>query len=319
MAEADEACTGVGRAGLGRLMAKRVTFRRAWERGRLVYNVGRATAGAPIEEAAASLEMSVEQFRAVLRDDPELADARRQGRVEFLRRVYAGLAEQAQEGKVGAAREILSRLGREMDDRPPVNFSALRVSQAAEALGVTRQTIHAWATAGAPQNGDRTYHLPRLIEWRARQLAAAGAEPTGGDRAATEHDLSRERLERLRLENAARRGEMLERDRVVAGLVMRAARLKAWAENKPESLMRDLQGLPPAAMAERIELEVETLLRGQMSVPEWLELPPAAAGLFERLLAMILGQRDGSPPGDEASGGEIENAATDGEADDEGR
>jgi len=175
-----------------------------------------------------------------------------------------------------------------------VDFVALSPSLTAAACGVSRQTIHAWATRGAPRNGDGTYHLPRLIDWRLKELIAEAEPATGGlDRTSAErYRAAKAELAEIKL--AQERGELLGRPAVLAWALQLAQGLRSGLEGMAMALAGELQGRPAPQIAEVLEgrfADLRRRLTTEAGRGEPLKLPAGPAERFAELLGDIGGGR----------------------------
>ena len=264
----------------------------AWDRGRLLYGVGPASYGASIEETAAALGMSAAELRGLLAADTELRDHRRQLQLRLLRSATAALISEAVPAKtddgprkapnIAALRELLGRISADVagEKRVP-DFSALPVGQATVALGTTRETLSQWTKKGAPRNADRSVNLPAVIKWREGQLGARAARGGGG--ASTEEQLRRERIEKLRIENEAKRGQLLPRGDVILGLLARHQVLRRAAYSRPAVLAEVLQGQPAAKIRQSVEKEFADVLREIIGMPLELQLSKQQQAVLHEL------------------------------------
>jgi len=288
LAAAAEALAGVPRIGLAAAMERRPGWAAAWRRGRLLYELGEASALASIEETASTLEMDAGELRRLIASDGEVAEARRRARVRVLAAAKVGLVQQAEGGSVQAVRELLARVeaGAAGGAGEREQMTALATDRTAEAMGVSRQTIHAWATRPehpAPRNGDGSYHLPRLIEWRVAEVA--GRSDAGpGSRARSEEAIRQERLEKLRMENERERGELVRRDEHLGRVVAIGAAIVAACEGQAEAIAAQVEGLGASAAAEAIEAALGRVREAALSGGQVVRLPPLAGGLFQLTL-----------------------------------
>ena len=103
-------------------------------------------------------------------------------------------------------------------------FSRLSKTDLAEARGVSLNTVYGWVRQGCPTNKDGTFDLREVSEW----LSKRGASKVGSlekERAR----LAREQADKLEMENAQTRGELVHVDDAAAAVecVVVAIRAKA--------------------------------------------------------------------------------------------
>ena len=258
----------------------------AWERGRLLYNVWRlSTIGANYAEAASGLNMEAADFEKLLEQDPEIADTWRQARIASLQAISAALIQAARGGSVSAVKSAIERLTR--DVKRPVILRALSIQQVGGVFRVTRQSVHAWVRKGCPRNVDGSFPLPELIEWRMEDLIARCKTPDSpGDQ---ESRLRGARAELLELRVRRERGEVLDRDSVIVGLVGRLQSIRAVTEGRALELGARLQGMPAARIAETLGAVLDDILRRAATVPDVLleSLPGEMAVDLERFFARL--------------------------------
>jgi len=281
-----------GKAGLteGRLakeMARKPTWRAAWQRGRLLHDVGRLSRLAASQTAAATaLGMDGPAFRQLLAEDPQVAETWRQGRLQTYQAIMAATLKQVHAGNATAGIQLLKEL---RDDAPGMvakpDFYALPVEWVAEAISRSRQLIYRWtAEKGAPKNVDGTISLPALWAWREEYLKKLhGAGATGN----ADEQLKRARHEQIVLANRRQRGELLDRTAVIAGICTRAQTLVAAMNSRPARLSVVLAGRPADEIAEVLAAEFRDL-RGMLAeLPAELRLPPEAAEHFRKMMKAL--------------------------------
>jgi hypothetical protein len=225
---------------LPRLLAAEPDLHAAWKRGQLLRDLRRlARNGSTRHEAAHDLRMTVEEFESLVSKDIEAAELWNRGKLEtsiWLREKVLALAG---EGRAQALKQVENVLRSEI---AAATFNVHRVPEplVCEIFGVTRQTLNIWhREKGCPRNGgETTYDLPALVRWFegwVRAKAAAGSLPEV-------NPLQAVKAERLNLELAHRKGELVEVERVKAGLLARERALVAILEHKPEELASLLEG-----------------------------------------------------------------------------
>lgn len=289
------------RAELTRLIGLRPTYKHAWDIGqrlRIIEDLART--GHDVREMSSVLGIDSDTLRAEIERDPDLHQAMVRGRAATAKLVREALIAAAtsmpnnDQGKyvfdIKAAQQVLEMLSRDLAGTQ-INFHALTVNQAAEALGVTRQTLHEWKTAkDCPKNADGSFNLTRLIDWRLAELvarhpaskSAAGGESDAGER----FRLAKARGEEMKV--AQKRGELVAISSVAAGLVGRWTRLCTLLEGKPASLTAVLVSAPPDLMHARLQEFCEELRRLMCDVPQEWMLPPLLAAELQGLLTRHL-------------------------------
>jgi len=247
----------------------------AWRRGRFLRDLrGLAAAAATISEAAQSLGMTEESLRVALDEDLEVRDVWNESRIATAIRIKAAMVQAAGSGRAAAVNHVLSVLRREVAS-PRVDFRRLPVVLAEEAVGVSRQSLHAWwRRGGAPRNADGTIDLPALWKWREDELAARGPSARSLDET---DPLKAAKAAKLQQELRFQKGRLLDRGEVVSGLVARHQRLVAVLHRKAAELSIVLQGQSQARIGEALDRCFSELRSASAEIPEFLHLPDAMA------------------------------------------
>jgi phage terminase Nu1 subunit (DNA packaging protein) len=92
-------------------------------------------------------------------------------------------------------------------------FSRLSKTDLAEARGVSLNTVYGWVRQGVPKNKNGTFDLRDVSEW----LAKRGASKVGS-REKERARLAREQADKLEMENAQTRGELVHVDDAAAAV-----------------------------------------------------------------------------------------------------
>jgi len=250
----------------------RPTFRRAYDRGRLLYQVHRLSRlGSSYREAAATLGMEAGEFERLTRTDPEIAEVWQNSRIGALQGTVAQLLAAAKRGDLGAIRTVIDRYQADVGGGG-TTLSALRVHELAEAFEVSRQTVHNWAQQGAPRNADGSFHLASVIRWRQAALAVRHGE-SSEKTASTRHREAQ--AKRAELAYRRERASLVDRQEVMAGILSRIAQLRSSVRSSIPALSVECQGLPAPLIRER--LMSWWAMREREQVPtDWpdLQLPP---------------------------------------------
>jgi phage terminase Nu1 subunit (DNA packaging protein) len=197
------------------------------------------------------------------------------------------LAEAAKAGNQAAIKAIEVFLRDEGEGPSPrADYGRLSISQLAELFGVTRQTVYDWYTKqGLARNADSTFDLKVAIRWFEEftlKKVSKGKEILGDP-----DPLRTIRARKLALDLERQRGQLLDRETVIAGQVARFANLI----EALEKLCREVAMMVVNQPAERIREILETwkndVIVAQRQVPEELQLTPPAAGKLGECLAMV--------------------------------
>ena len=155
-------------------------------------------------------------------------------------------------------------------------------------MGCSKPTLRDWEARGCPRNDDgRTYSIRAVVQWRLDELDQRVVEA----RASSELDAARLRklqadAEIAGITAAERRGDVVRRDAVVAGLVSRVHTLK----QGHLALLGQLEAegvdqVTVKSVREKIEKLLVRFAGGRVD----LHLDPDQSALLEQLLASMVG------------------------------
>ncbi|AQT69944.1 hypothetical protein STSP2_03144 [Anaerohalosphaera lusitana] len=193
----------------------------AWQRGRLLKNIGElAATGVNIGEAEHHLKLATGELKAMMAEQSEVADIWNQSRLKLTIDLKQAVVANALQGKVGALKQVETLLRREIA-RPSADFHSLSIADMCEILGITRQTLHDWyKERGCPRNSDGSYDLCQFFEWYERHIIETRG--TAGKSAAPKLDpLKAAKAQKMEKELAELEGRLLDRQQVVMGLMAR--------------------------------------------------------------------------------------------------
>ncbi len=93
----------------------------------------------------------------------------------------------------------------------------------ASMFGVSRTTVANWVRSGCPREPNGKFKIPHVIAWKAKRDAGRGGSPGEGGDAASRPNLdgerarlAREQADKLAMENAISRGELVHVDDAAA-------------------------------------------------------------------------------------------------------
>jgi hypothetical protein len=286
-------------AGLEPMLRSDAKLRAAWDRGRLLRNV-RMLAGTAVtvSEAAAALSMDETVLGGLLEQDLEVADAWHQARLGTTIAVKAAMVAEAKKGKPGAVRQVESILRREVLSSSRTDLRRLSQQQMVEVAGVTRQALHLWETTeGMPRNSDGSYDLVAWVKWFEQHVERRLSRQPGKRTGAETDPLRAARAEEMELRIQEKRGQLLDRHEVIAGLVARLQALTNAVFRKAEPAAQACVNQPAEIIIRQFRDFGDELIRSQREIPEELRLPPAAAEELSAFLASL------QPEGQEAASG----------------
>jgi DNA-binding transcriptional regulator YiaG len=258
----------------------------AFERGQFLRNLnGLAGIAATVSEAAHKLGLvSGEALREILDTDEEAADIWNQTRLNTIIAAKAALLEAAKMGNQQAIRTVENFLREEKrQGQPSADWHHLSQKELCDLLSKTRPTINEWETKNSmPRNADRTYDLFAVLRWYPQFVKS---QQTGQMPAADKlRDLKAAEKE---LDLAQRRGELLEREAVIEGLVARWQQVVGAFGYKRRELANILHGQTIERMDELLARFFEDIQRQWLNVPEFLRLPKDAEAKFLELLESL--------------------------------
>ena len=285
-AEADERA-GLDRP-LARLLAKNKKLSAAWERGRFLRDLGELAATAvTINEAEGSLQLEAGTLKTMLADDREAADIWNSARLATTIEIKKALVAQAVSGKPMAARQIENILRREIA-RPRADFHHLSIELMVELTGKTRQTVHSWYSKhGLPRNSDKTFDLTVFLNWFEEFTLKKAGKSTAPQSVFDTNPLAAKKAEKLTMEIAAQKGQLLPRSEVIAGLLARHQAMINAMARKAGPLAMSCHGQTTDKIAGMLEKFFDEVKRDQCQVPDEFGLPPEAMKKLIELMEMI--------------------------------
>jgi len=275
------------RKSLKEIFKKYPQLRQAWDRGRFLRNLrGLAMTGVSVSNAAKKLGFANGQvLRAMIDEDQEVGDLWDQTQLEIYIEIKSAIVEAAKEGKVDAVRAVESFL---LDEKewPETDLSRITKIQLVEITGKTPQTINNWLNKyGLPRNADKTFDVGVVWAWNEEFLLK---KASGGKEPAVELDpLKAMKAEKLKLDLARHRNELLDRELVMAGLLARHQIVISWADHRAEELAWLCRGQKPERIVQLIKEAIAELRRDLCKVPEELRLPDTAEKLFQKTLESL--------------------------------
>jgi transcriptional regulator with XRE-family HTH domain len=279
---------------LAKILSRHPRLRRAFRRGQLLQHLRRlAPVTDCITHAAIRLKTLGFDFAAgqVLRDfldrDGEALEIWTTAEANAWIDNREDLRATAKDGNVKAIQLIDAWFtGRERESKSDApDLSHLPQQDICDLLGVTRQTLLAWEKNDRlPRNADKSYHLAGVIKWHGEFCRAKASGP------APAKDRMRDaKAERLELQVAAEKGQLLDRGEVVAGLVARAEKLAGAFRYKRRELALMLHGQTVESIEQTLGRFFDDLQTELLDVPEYLKLSAETEQKFRELLGMIGG------------------------------
>ncbi len=261
------------RKSLKEIFKKHPQLREAWDRGRFLRNLrDLARTGASVPEAAKRLGFaSARGLQAMLDEDVEVADLWDQTQLGIRLEIKTAVIEAAREGKPDAVRAVESFLLDEKE-RAGSDLSRITILQLTEITGRTRQTIHDWFTKfGMPRNVDKTFDLSIFLAWFEGFLLKGSAKAEGPE--IHLDPLKQMKAEKLRVELARHRNEVLDRNEVMISLVAWAQHIVSFCDRGNVELSRLCVGQPREKIIEIHKRFFQDLHAETARVPKELHLP----------------------------------------------
>lgn len=135
-------------------------------------------------------------------------------------------------------------------------------AKAAVFFGVSPQAILKWVRRGAPRNPDRTYSMPKLVQWRCAYLADAIEAAREADDETTElAALRRVKKEMAQLDLEVKRGRLCNRAEAESALGTVLSDLRSQFVSMPAALAPRLEGLATPDIAAALQEAVEERIR----------------------------------------------------------
>jgi len=263
------------RKSLKEIFKKHPQLRQAWDRGRFLRNLrGMARTGASVSQASKKLGLANGQvLRAMINEDMEIGDLWDQTQLEVYIEIKSAIIEAAKEGKPAAVRAVESFLLDEKE-RPRFDPSHITILQLTELTGKARQRIHEWYTRfGLPRNADKTFDMGSFFGWYEEFLLKKA--PAGKGSAVVLDPLKAMKAEKLKLEMASHRNELLDRQEAICGLIAWAQHIVSFCERGVEELSRLCCNQPREKIAEIARGFFRDLHSETAKVPKELRLPKA--------------------------------------------
>jgi hypothetical protein len=273
MTEADAATRT--RRSLSSLLRKYPQLRTAWDRGRFLRNLrGLARTGASVSEAAKKFGFAngrVLQTQTMLDEDEEVGDLWKQTQLELSIEIKSAIIDAAKEGKADAVRAVENFLLDEKE-QPGTDLTRISILQLVELTGRARQTIHDWYTKfGLPRNADKTFDLSIFLAWFEEFLLKKAAVEKGP--AVALDPLKAMKAEKLKVELARHRNEILDRNAVMISLVAWAQHIVSFCDRGNVELSRLCVGQPRDKIIEIHKRFFQDLHAETARVPKELNLP----------------------------------------------
>ena len=211
-----QAETQLGVSSLNKLFAKQPQLKQAWERGTFLKNIAEfGGKNYTIAEAESELGLDAGQLDKIFLADFEASNTWNQARLKTLLAIKGKWLEMVGMASPSALKQLEKLMRREIAHRE-VDFTRLTTNQMMEITGKTRQTLQVeWPEKGLSRNSDGTYNLAVFLRWFEEYLPMIRPAPKSISQSQDE------KARKYKLDNDERTGRLIERTKVITGLVAR--------------------------------------------------------------------------------------------------
>lgn len=264
-------------------------IKQAWERGRLLRKLrDLARTGASISAAAKRLNFSSgQQLKDLINEDEEIGDLWDQTTLELHFEIKTAIIEAAKEGNLTALKAVDGFLVPEKEITG-LDASRITIKQLSELTGKNRKTIHEWfSKCGLPRNPDKTFDLSIFFGWFEDYLLKRATSSPGKISTAPFDPLRSMRAEKLQVELAKHRNQLLDREEVIMGQIAWVQNIITFCDRGTEELAKLCSSQPREKIIEITKRFFRDLHSEAAKIPGELNLPgPKEKQLIELLLSL---------------------------------
>jgi hypothetical protein len=135
-----------------------------------------------------------------------------------------------------------------------MDFSKMKQSQAAKALGIVRQTLAAWEKSGCPRNDDGSYSLPDVFAWAIdRAKSESTISPASPEADMWLAEFRKQRAIMSRLQRKKLQGQLVPLGKIIPAWAMRMAEVARHLQMLPDQLPPLLEGLNQYQMRAKLD------------------------------------------------------------------
>ena len=224
-------------------------------------------------------------------EDQEVGDLWDQTQLEVYIEIKSAIIEAAKEGKADAVRAVESFLLDEKE-RPEFDPSRITKLQLVEITGKTKRTITTWLDKfGLPRNADnKTFDVGIVWAWYEEFLLKKA--PVGKEPAVILDPLKAMKAEKLKVELASHRNELLDRNEVVIGQIAWVQNIKSFCERGNDELSRLCCNQPREKIAEIHRRFFRDLLAETAKYPKEFRLPAELGRELVKILQKLKPHND---------------------------
>lgn len=237
-----------------------------------------------VSEAARKLGLSSgAELRELIDTDPEVGDLWNQTRLNTKIAAREALLGAAKDGNQAAIRVVENYLKDDAKVPAGPDMHHLSQKQVADLFDVDRITVRNWEIRDKLlRNSDGSYDLYAVLKWYKDYMARKSG--AGAPAADTLRDM---KAEQMKLDLAERKGQLLVREEVIAGLVARAQSMVSAFNYKRRELASMCHGQTVEGIEDILGRFFAELQRKQLELPDFLELPENAEKLLQQLFEQL--------------------------------
>ena len=154
-----------------------------------------------------------------------------------------------------AVEQLLAEQEARQSQRP--KWTATTLAEVAEFFGLALQTVKQWRTESPPMpGGDGGYPMKEVVAWR---LAKLQSNSTSDAKKLAEVESIRLVNERRQMENAHKRGLLIEREEIERDMSLLWSRLSARLQGIPDRISTLVPAEIKATAKQRVEQEIHVI------------------------------------------------------------
>lgn len=258
----------------------------AWDRGRFLRRVRLAASECLVrpESIAREVQLPPGEFIKIYRKDRLVRTIWDEHQTELHRSLKRPLLDRVKEGDPKAVSAVQALFGEQIEK--DISYDQLPLAEMERATGISRRQIYRWhKDHDLPRNVDKTYCLPKVIEWIRNWDKNKVSNQVGNTSTNAPSALEQQRIMDLKI----RMGQFIAKEDVVALLTDRAARMvQALNAASAEQFAHDHAGETIEQLACSAKARDLSLRKIWAQAPEELiELSAEAKSALDNLLKLI--------------------------------
>jgi len=262
------------------VLGKYSTLEKAWQRGAFLKSLADlATSAATHIETEETLGLGFGELENLIATDKEIADVWKRSRIKTVVALKRSIVNGVLEGNLASARQLEAILKRELATTA-IDMTRLTILQMTELVDRPRQTLHEWHTKyGLPRNSDKTFSLAVFLKWFEEfTIKKVNIKPIETD------SLKDEKAKQLRMRTEEMKGNLLDRNEVIVGLIARDRALLDAFSKQVDNLPEIMGNQPPQEIKMLLEKVFEEIRRDLALPITQLKLPEAQEIKLRQLL-----------------------------------